>query len=91
LRVRCILYDWTQSDPAVPYCMCVEGPHISWCMLSVWWSSVWKISKGQVSWDCWSSLRVVLLLSFFQLFPNSTTGVNTFCLLVGYKYMHVTL
>jgi hypothetical protein len=22
-----------------------SGPHICWCMLSVWWSSVWKLIK----------------------------------------------
>jgi hypothetical protein len=41
-------------------------PHISWCMLSDWWSSVWEISGVQISWDCWSSYRVALLFSFFQ-------------------------
>jgi hypothetical protein len=41
-------------------------PHISWCMLSVWWSSVWEISGVQVNWDCWSSCRIALLLTFFQ-------------------------
>jgi hypothetical protein len=39
--------------------------HISWCMLSVWWSSVWHISWVQINWDCWSSYRITLLLSFF--------------------------
>lgn len=42
------------------------GPHISWYMLSVWWSSVWKISGVQIKWDCWSSYRIALLLKFFQ-------------------------
>jgi hypothetical protein len=42
------------------------GSHISLCMLSVWWSSVWEISGVQVSWDCWSSYKIALLLSFFQ-------------------------
>jgi hypothetical protein len=32
-----------------------------------------------------------LLLSFFQLFPNSTTGASSFCSLVGCKYQHLTL
>jgi len=40
-------------------------------MLPVWWLRVWEILGVQVSWDCWSSYRVALLLSFFQLFPNS--------------------
>ena len=42
------------------------GPHIRWCMLSVWWSSVWEISGVQTNWDFWSSYRIALLLSFFQ-------------------------
>jgi hypothetical protein len=61
-------------------------------MLPGWWISVWEISKVQVSWDCWSSYRVAaLLLSFFQLFPNSTTGVSSFCSLVECKYLHLIL
>jgi hypothetical protein len=42
------------------------GPHISWCMLSVWWPSFWEISGVQINWDSWSSYRIALLLSFFQ-------------------------
>ena len=37
-------------------------------------SSIWEILGVQVNWDCWSSYRVPLLLSFFQLSPNSTTA-----------------
>ena len=43
------------------------GSHISWCMLPGWWLSIWEISGVQVSWDCWSSYRVSLVLSFFHL------------------------
>jgi hypothetical protein len=67
------------------------GPHISWCMLPGWWSSVWEISGVQLNWNCWSSYRVALLLSFFQFPPNSTTGISSFCPLVGCKYLHLTL
>jgi hypothetical protein len=67
------------------------GCHISWYMLPSWWLSVWELSGVQVNWDCWSSYRVTFLLSFFQLFPNSITGVTSFCLLAGYKYLHLTL
>jgi hypothetical protein len=67
------------------------GPHIRWCMLPGWWSSVWEISGVQVNWDCWSSYRDALLVSFFQLFPNSTTGFSNLYPLVGYKYLHLTL
>jgi hypothetical protein len=51
------------------------GPPISWCMLPGWWLTVWEVSGIQVRWDHWSSYGVALLLSFFQFFPNSTTGV----------------
>ena len=44
-----------------------------------------------VSWDCWSSPRVALLLSFFQIFPYSNTRVSSFCPLVGCKYLHLIL
>ena len=69
--------------------MCWEL-HISWCNLPDWWSSAWEILEVQVNWDCWSSYRFSLL-SFFQLFPNSTTGVSSFCPLVGCKYLYLTL
>ena len=66
------------------------GPRISWCMLPGWWSNVWEISGVQVTWDCWPPYRVTLL-SFFLLFPNSTTVVSCFCPLLGCKYLHLTL
>ena len=34
---------------------------------------------------------VALLLSFFQPFPNSATGLSSFCSLFGGKYLHLTL
>jgi hypothetical protein len=52
--------------PRSPQLYVCWRPHISWCMLSVWWSSVWKISGVQMNWDCWSSYRIPFLLSFFQ-------------------------
>ena len=69
------------------------GPYISWCMLPGWWFNVWETWGGgfQVNWDCWPFYMVTLLLSFFQLFPNSTTGVSRFCSLVGCKYLHLSL
>ena len=51
----------------------------------------WEILGVQINWVCWPFYRVMLLLSFFRLFPNSTTGVSSFCSLVGYKYLHLTL
>jgi hypothetical protein len=47
--------------------------------------------RSRFSWHCLSSYGFVLLLSFFQVFHNSTTGVSSFCLLVGCKCLHLTL
>lgn len=69
--------------------MCWE-PHISWCMLLGWRSSVWEISWVQVKWDCWSTYRVALLPSFFHLFPDTTPWVSSFCPLGGWKYLQLT-
>ena len=60
-------------------------------MLPGWCSSIWMFSGVQVNWDCWSSYWVTLLLSLFYLSPNSTTGARSFCPVVGYKYLHLTL
>jgi hypothetical protein len=49
------------------------------------------ISGIPVDWDCWSSYKVTLFLSFFHLFPNSTTRVTSFYLVIGCKYLHLTL
>jgi hypothetical protein len=46
--------------------MCWE-PHISWFMLSVWWSSVWEIARVQVNRDCRAPFRVVPSLASFTL------------------------
>jgi len=81
---------WCQKQTGSPWLYMCWGPHISWCALSGWWFSVWEILGVQVSWEYWSSYRV-LLLSFVQLFHNSTTGITIFCPLVGCKYLHLTL
>ena len=47
--------------------------------------------RVQVSFDYWSSYRVALFLSIFHLFPKSSAGLSSFCPLVGYKYLHLTL
>jgi hypothetical protein len=73
------------SSPLMYMCL---GPHISWCMLPGWWSSVWEISGVQIYWGCWSSYRVAVFFSF-QIFPNSTTGVSCFGPLVGCQYLHL--
>ena len=84
----CSLNEHRPGNPLLYMCW---RPHISWYMLPAWWSSVWEISWVQVNWDCWSSYTIALLLSFFQLFPNSTTGFSSFSPLVGCKYLHLTL
>jgi len=38
LWVSYIISEWTQTQKSSTVCML--GPHISWCMLSVWWYSV---------------------------------------------------
>jgi hypothetical protein len=81
------LTELRHSSPLLNMCW---GLHISWYMLPGWWSSVWEMSGVQVNWDCCSSYRVALLLRFFQLFPKSTTGVSSFCSLVGCKYRHLS-
>ena len=70
----------TELRPGSPLLCTCWGPRSSWYMLPGWWFSVWEISGVQVT----------LLLSF-QLSPNSTTGVSSFCPLVGCKYLHLTL
>ena len=80
----------TGSILGSPLLHVLVGAHIRWYMLPGWWATVWAITRIQVSWHCWSSYRVSLLLSFFQLFPNSTTGVPGFCPLNGCKYLHLT-
>jgi hypothetical protein len=79
-----------EHRPGNPLLYVCWGLHISWCMLPGWWSSIWEILGVQVNWDCWSSYRDALLLSFFQFSPNSTTGVSSFCPLVRCKYLHLT-
>jgi hypothetical protein len=81
----------TESRPRSPLLYMCWEPHISWYMLPGRWLSVWGLSGIQVRWDCWSSSRIALLLIFFQHFPNSTTGVTSFCPLVGCKHLHLTL
>jgi hypothetical protein len=55
-----------EHRPSSPLLYVCWGPHISWCMLSVWWFGVWEILEVQINWDCWSSYRIALLLGFFQ-------------------------
>jgi hypothetical protein len=57
------LNEHRHRSPLLYVCL---GPHISWCILSIWWSSVWGNSGVQINWHCWSSCRITLLISFFQ-------------------------
>jgi hypothetical protein len=72
-----------EPRPCSPLLYVCWGTHISWCMLSVWWSSVWEILEVQINWDCWSSDKVALLLSFFQpsLIQQQGSAVSVICLL----------
>ena len=70
-RVKHIFSHWGQTrESSAIY---VWNPWISSCMLPGWSLNVSDISGVQVSWDCWSFYGVVLLFSFFQPYPNSTT------------------
>ena len=65
-------------------------PQSIWCMLPVWWFSVWEILGVQINWDCGSSCRITIFLSFFQ--PSLIKQeVSSFCPLVGCKYLYLTL
>lgn len=46
-RVIYIIDAWTQTRKSST--ICVLGPHISWRMLSLWRSTVWKISGVQIN------------------------------------------
>jgi hypothetical protein len=54
-----------EHRPGSPLLYVYWGPHISWCILPGWWSSVWEILGVQINWDCCSSYSIALLLSFF--------------------------
>jgi hypothetical protein len=79
----------TEPDPAVLCWICMRASYQ--LMYASWLVVYCLISAVQVSWNCCSSYRVTLLLSFFQVFPNSTIGLSNFCPLVGCKYLHLTL
>jgi hypothetical protein len=80
-----------EHRPGSPLQYMCWGPHISWCMLPVWWSSVWEISVVQINWDCWSSYRITLLSFFHPSLIQQQGSVSCFCPMVGCKYLHLTL
>ena len=65
-RVKCIFSHWGQTRcPLLYVCQGLISASV-WCLVGGF------VLVFMVSWDCWSSYGVVLLLSFFQLFLNST-------------------
>jgi hypothetical protein len=70
--------------------MCVRGLLSAdiCCLVS---GSAYERSWGSRSVETIYYHGAALLLSFFQLFPDSTTGDPGFCPLVGCKYLHLTL
>ena len=72
LKFRHLSSHWDQFRKSSDVYML--GPWVSYYMLPCWWPIVWEISGVQVSWDCWSSYQVVLLI-YFQPLPNSTTEI----------------
>jgi hypothetical protein len=67
-----------EHRPGSPPLYVCWGPHISCCMLLVWWSSVWEILGVQINWDCCSSYWITLLLSFFypSLIPQQGSAAS---------------
>jgi hypothetical protein len=89
LRVKCIISEWTQTQKSSTICILGASCQQEYAVCLV--VQCWEISGVQINWDCCSTYRFSLLLSFFQSFPNSTIGVSSFCPLIGYKYLHLTL
>ena len=89
LRVRYIFSEWSHTR----HCSAVYVLGASYQLVFAVWLVVQCLRDlgVQCNWDCWSSYRATLLLSFFQLFLNLTAVVNNFCSLVACKYLHLTL
>ena len=78
----------TKPRPSSPLlCMC-WGPHISWCVLTGWCPSIWDISGVQVIETAFHSTGSP---SSSVSSPNPTTGVSSFCPLIGFNYLHLIL
>jgi hypothetical protein len=85
------LNEHRSSNPLIYVCW---GCHISWCILPVWWSTVWEILEVQINWDCRFSYRVTLLLSFFQLSLIQQRGSAVSVHSLGankYNSLHLTI
>jgi hypothetical protein len=63
--------------------------HISWCILHIWWYSVWEISRVQINWDYCSSYRITPLLCFFQPSLIQQQGSAASAHWLGAKYLHL--
>jgi hypothetical protein len=91
LKVRSIISEWTQTQKSST--VCVLGASYQWCMLYIWWSSVWEIPGVQINWYCWSSSRIALLLSFFQpsLLQQQGSAASVYWLGANQCFWHVQL
>ena len=92
LMARFFISEWTHTQQSSAVCVLVASYHpvyaaclVVQCLRDL--RGPWDL----IIWDCCSSLRVTLLLIFFQSFPNSTTGVSCFCPLVECNYLPLTL
>ena len=88
LRVRWIISEWTQTQKSSAVYVLVASYQLVYAACLVV-QCLWD-HRGP-DWDCWSSYRVAIFLSFFQSFPNSTKGVRCFCPLFGCNYLPLTL
>ena len=77
------------TDPEVLYCMCVGG-HISAGVCCLFGGPVFERSQDSRLIETAGFPTRIAFLSFFQLFPNSATGVSSFCPSLRYKYLHLT-
>ena len=60
-------------------------------MLFGWWLRLWELPGIQISWHCCSSSGVAIPFSPFNPTPNSSTAVQDLSLMVGCKYLHVSV
>lgn len=89
LKIRTIFSHWdqTRQSSAMYKCGASNQPvHAAWLV-----AHSLGAPRGPGYLRLLVFLWVTLLLSFFQPFPNSSTEDPSFCLLVGCKYLHLTL
>ena len=89
LRVRCIISEWTQTQKSSTVCVLGTSYQLGYAICLV----VQCLRDLRVP----NQLRLLVLLQdcpspqLLSAFPNSTTGVRSFCPLVRCKYLHLTL